>query len=69
MFNSKAPFTAVFLSLINTLLPLIFDPQGEVRDIPRFCLFYISFALELIALILSAVADVPLEAKEVVKKV
>ncbi|XP_031732915.1 ATP-binding cassette sub-family C member 2 [Anarrhichthys ocellatus] len=41
---------------------------GEISDYPRFCLFYISFGLEVIALILSAVADVPPEAKELVKK-
>ncbi|XP_040905275.1 canalicular multispecific organic anion transporter 1 [Toxotes jaculatrix] len=41
---------------------------GEISDVPRFCLFYISFGLELIALILSAVADIPPEAKELVKK-
>ncbi|XP_068424094.1 ATP-binding cassette sub-family C member 2 [Clinocottus analis] len=41
---------------------------GEISDVPRFCLFYISFGLELIALFLSAVADIPPEAKELVKK-
>uniref|UniRef100_A0AAQ4Q6G1 ATP-binding cassette, sub-family C (CFTR/MRP), member 2 n=1 Tax=Gasterosteus aculeatus aculeatus TaxID=481459 RepID=A0AAQ4Q6G1_GASAC len=41
---------------------------GEISDVPRFCLFYISFGLELIALILSAMADIPPEAQEVVKK-
>ncbi|XP_074501872.1 ATP-binding cassette sub-family C member 2 [Sebastes fasciatus] len=41
---------------------------GEIRDVPRFCLFYISFGLELIALVLSAVADIPPEAEELVKK-
>uniref|UniRef100_A0A8C7CCA6 Uncharacterized protein n=1 Tax=Oncorhynchus kisutch TaxID=8019 RepID=A0A8C7CCA6_ONCKI len=43
--------------------------QGEIPDLPRFCLFYISFGLELIALILSAFADVPREAEDLVKKV
>ncbi|KAM8738721.1 ATP-binding cassette sub-family C member 2 isoform 1-T2 [Acanthopagrus schlegelii] len=52
-----------FQTLLREALKL-----GEIRDIPRFCLFYISFGLELIALILSAVADVPPEAKERVKK-
>ncbi|KAM8860010.1 ATP-binding cassette sub-family C member 2 isoform 1-T2 [Spinachia spinachia] len=42
--------------------------QGEIRDVPRFCLFYISFGLEWIALILSAVADIPAEAEELMKK-
>ncbi|XP_049455616.1 canalicular multispecific organic anion transporter 1 [Epinephelus fuscoguttatus] len=41
---------------------------GEVSDVPRFCLFYISFGLELIALILSIMADIPPEAEELVKK-
>lgn len=42
--------------------------QGEVTDVPRFCLFYITFALELCAFVLSAVADVPPEALERVKR-
>ncbi|XP_063348284.1 ATP-binding cassette sub-family C member 2-like [Pelmatolapia mariae] len=41
---------------------------GEVRDVPRFSLFYISFGLELIALVLSTVADIPPEAKDFIKK-
>lgn len=51
------------------LIHLICNQQGEISDVPRFCLFYISFGLELIALILSAMADIPPEAQEVVKKV
>lgn len=41
---------------------------GEINDVPRFCLFYISFGLEFIALILSALADICPEDKEFVKK-
>ncbi|XP_068597286.1 ATP-binding cassette sub-family C member 2 [Brachionichthys hirsutus] len=41
--------------------------SGEISDIPRFCLFYISFGLELIALVLSAVADLPPEVEQRVK--
>nr|ALU63337.1 canalicular multispecific organic anion transporter 1 [Oryzias melastigma] len=41
---------------------------GEVSDVPRFCLFHISFGLELIALVLSAFADIPPEAREQAKK-
>ncbi|XP_034407618.1 canalicular multispecific organic anion transporter 1 isoform X2 [Cyclopterus lumpus] len=52
-----------FQTLLREALQL-----GEISDVPRFCLFYISFGLELIALILSAVADVPPEAEELVKK-
>nr|XP_046256958.1 canalicular multispecific organic anion transporter 1 isoform X2 [Scatophagus argus] len=52
-----------FQTLLREALSL-----GEITDIPRFCLFYISFGLQLIALILSAVADIPPEAKEHVKK-
>ncbi|KAM3606183.1 uncharacterized protein V6R79_012047 [Siganus canaliculatus] len=40
----------------------------EVRDLARFSLFYISFVLEVIALVLSAFADVPKEEKETVKR-
>ncbi|XP_023182733.1 canalicular multispecific organic anion transporter 1-like isoform X1 [Xiphophorus maculatus] len=40
----------------------------QVRDVPRFSLFYISFGLEVIALILSALADISPEEKELVKK-
>uniref|UniRef100_A0A672I9F9 ABC-type glutathione-S-conjugate transporter n=1 Tax=Salarias fasciatus TaxID=181472 RepID=A0A672I9F9_SALFA len=36
----------------------------EVSDVPRFCLFYISFGLELVALVLSAVADISPENPE-----
>uniref|UniRef100_A0A672I8F6 ATP-binding cassette, sub-family C (CFTR/MRP), member 2 n=1 Tax=Salarias fasciatus TaxID=181472 RepID=A0A672I8F6_SALFA len=41
---------------------------GKVSDVPRFCLFYISFGLELVALVLSAVADISPEDKEHMKK-
>ncbi|CAL8283935.1 unnamed protein product [Arctogadus glacialis] len=41
---------------------------GEVPDVPRFSLFYASFALELVGLVLSALADVPREAAELVEK-
>ncbi|XP_033835853.1 canalicular multispecific organic anion transporter 1 [Periophthalmus magnuspinnatus] len=42
--------------------------QGKVIDLPRFCLFYITFALEVCAFVLSAIADVPPEALERVKR-
>lgn len=65
--------TIMHLSVLHLshpqILLLLFDHQKEVNDVPRFCLFYISFGLELIALILSAVADVSPEMKEQVKKV
>uniref|UniRef100_A0A8C4EQY9 ABC-type glutathione-S-conjugate transporter n=1 Tax=Dicentrarchus labrax TaxID=13489 RepID=A0A8C4EQY9_DICLA len=61
---SQTPFTVVSLCFLNIFLTLIFDHQGEISDVPRFCLFYISFGLELIALILSAVADIPSENPE-----
>ncbi|KAJ8014351.1 hypothetical protein DPEC_G00039330 [Dallia pectoralis] len=46
------------------------DEMDEKKslNLPRFCLFYISFGLELIALVLSAFADVPREAEDLVKK-
>ncbi|XP_028983418.1 canalicular multispecific organic anion transporter 1 [Betta splendens] len=52
-----------FQTLLREALAL-----GEVKDLPRFCLFYISFGLEVIALILSALPDIPSEAKEIRKK-
>ncbi|MCJ8749120.1 hypothetical protein PDJAM_G00172600 [Pangasius djambal] len=42
--------------------------QESIADLPRFCLFYIAYALELVALVLSAFADVPADLKEVAKK-
>ncbi|XP_077585449.1 ATP-binding cassette sub-family C member 2 [Stigmatopora nigra] len=42
--------------------------QGEIVDLPRFCLFCISYGLEVIAFILSGLADISPEAKKVVKK-
>uniref|UniRef100_A0A8B9RB37 ABC transmembrane type-1 domain-containing protein n=1 Tax=Astyanax mexicanus TaxID=7994 RepID=A0A8B9RB37_ASTMX len=42
--------------------------SGTVEDLPRFCLFYISYGLQLISLVLSAIADVPAHRKEVAKK-
>uniref|UniRef100_A0A673B4P9 ATP-binding cassette, sub-family C (CFTR/MRP), member 2 n=1 Tax=Sphaeramia orbicularis TaxID=375764 RepID=A0A673B4P9_9TELE len=38
--------------------------QGEISDVPRFCLFYIKFALELSAWILSAIADISPDIEE-----
>uniref|UniRef100_A0A672JYL5 Canalicular multispecific organic anion transporter 1-like n=2 Tax=Sinocyclocheilus grahami TaxID=75366 RepID=A0A672JYL5_SINGR len=37
--------------------------KEEIDDLPRFCLFYISNGLQLIALVLSAIADVSPEVK------
>uniref|UniRef100_A0A3P8P981 ATP-binding cassette, sub-family C (CFTR/MRP), member 2 n=1 Tax=Astatotilapia calliptera TaxID=8154 RepID=A0A3P8P981_ASTCA len=56
---------------VNTkqLSKLYICKQGEVRDVPRFSLFYISFGLKLISLVLSTVADIPPEAKDLIKKV
>ncbi|KAK9963932.1 hypothetical protein ABG768_005147 [Culter alburnus] len=42
--------------------------QDEVSDVPRFCLFYISYGLQLIALVLSAIADVSPEVKRLSQK-
>ncbi|CAJ1067622.1 canalicular multispecific organic anion transporter 1 [Xyrichtys novacula] len=52
-----------FQTLLREALKL-----GTIPDVPRFSLFYISFGLELIAFVLSMIADVPPEAKEQVKK-
>uniref|UniRef100_A0A9J7X6J7 ABC-type glutathione-S-conjugate transporter n=1 Tax=Cyprinus carpio carpio TaxID=630221 RepID=A0A9J7X6J7_CYPCA len=39
--------------------------KEEITDLPRFCLFYISYGLQLIALVLSAIADVSPEVKRI----
>lgn len=43
--------------------------QKNIADLPRFCLFYIAYGFQLVALVLSAIADVPPDFKEVTKKV
>uniref|UniRef100_A0A674BMM9 ATP binding cassette subfamily C member 2 n=1 Tax=Salmo trutta TaxID=8032 RepID=A0A674BMM9_SALTR len=58
-----------FQTLLREALRMVQREGGRISDLPRFCLFYISFGLELIALILSAFADVPREAEDLVKKV
>uniref|UniRef100_A0A8C8M626 Uncharacterized protein n=1 Tax=Oncorhynchus tshawytscha TaxID=74940 RepID=A0A8C8M626_ONCTS len=71
------PRWATFGTLLFSVCNLYFSgrkdiqwsKKGEIPDLPHFCLFYISFGLELIALILSAFADVPREAEDLVKKV
>ncbi|KAK3523187.1 hypothetical protein QTP86_021720 [Hemibagrus guttatus] len=42
--------------------------QENIADLPRFCLFYIAYLLELVALVLSAIADVSPEVKQQAKK-
>ncbi|XP_030058790.1 ATP-binding cassette sub-family C member 2 [Microcaecilia unicolor] len=42
--------------------------QDPIPDLPRFCLFFISYGLQIIAWILSAFSDIPLEGKEAAKK-
>ncbi|RXN06628.1 canalicular multispecific organic anion transporter 1-like protein [Labeo rohita] len=41
--------------------------KDEIADLPRFCLFYISYGLQLIAFVLSAIADVSPEVKQMSK--
>ncbi|KAI5085252.1 canalicular multispecific organic anion transporter 1, partial [Silurus meridionalis] len=43
--------------------------QENISDLPRFCLFYIAYGFQLVALVLSAIADVPPDLKERTKKV
>lgn len=45
------------------------DLQDHIEDLPRFCLFYIAFGLQVIALILSAIADISPHDRERVKRV
>lgn len=42
--------------------------QDHIEDLPRFCLFYIAFGLQVIALILSAIADISPHDRERVKR-
>uniref|UniRef100_A0A8C8HQ97 ATP-binding cassette, sub-family C (CFTR/MRP), member 2 n=1 Tax=Oncorhynchus tshawytscha TaxID=74940 RepID=A0A8C8HQ97_ONCTS len=69
------PRWATFGTLLFSVCNLYFSGRKDIQwskkipDLPHFCLFYISFGLELIALILSAFADVPREAEDLVKKV
>ncbi|KAF7686818.1 canalicular multispecific organic anion transporter 1 [Silurus meridionalis] len=42
--------------------------QENISDLPRFCLFYIAYGFQLVALVLSAIADVPPDLKERTKK-
>ncbi|KAL2082928.1 hypothetical protein ACEWY4_020701 [Coilia grayii] len=51
----------------QTLLRKALGEEG-MSDLPRFCLFYIAFGLQVISLLLSAIADVPPEAEKVAKK-
>lgn len=53
----------------HTFLKPMFYHQGEINDVPRSSLLCISFGLELIALVLSGVADLSPEAKKLRKKV
>lgn len=51
------------------LVVFVSDLQDHIEDLPRFCLFYIAFGLEVIALILSAIADVSPHDRERAKRV
>lgn len=42
--------------------------QEEIVDLSRFCLFYLNYGLKLIALVLSAIADVSPEVQNIFKK-
>ncbi|KAF4105447.1 hypothetical protein G5714_013109 [Onychostoma macrolepis] len=50
----------------QTLLRAALNKE-EIDDVPRFCLFYINYGLQLIALVLSAFADVSPEVKRISK--
>lgn len=75
-----APTTSIFIRLLclRQMFPMgdeyrhvvfVSDLQNHIEDLPRFCLFFISFGLEVIALILSAIADVSPHDKERAKRV
>lgn len=59
----------IVLCQIFPFQTLVRKATGEgIADLPRFCLFFINFGLEVIALFLSAVADIPPNIKEQAKK-
>ncbi|XP_072526726.1 ATP-binding cassette sub-family C member 2-like [Salminus brasiliensis] len=71
--DSGSLFLFWLLQIICEIFPfqtLLREALNEeaIADLPRFCLFYIAFGLQLIALVLSAVADVPPHLKKVAKK-
>ncbi|KAL7855414.1 hypothetical protein AOLI_G00190180 [Acnodon oligacanthus] len=51
----------------QTLLRQALTEEG-ISDLPRFCLFYVALGLQLVALVLSAIADVPPDLKEAVRR-
>ncbi|XP_032409131.1 canalicular multispecific organic anion transporter 1-like isoform X2 [Xiphophorus hellerii] len=69
--DSASLFLFWLLLVLCDIFPfqtLLREALRLVRDVPRFSLFYISFGLAVIALILSALADITPEEKELVKK-
>uniref|UniRef100_A0A669B6R3 ATP-binding cassette, sub-family C (CFTR/MRP), member 2 n=1 Tax=Oreochromis niloticus TaxID=8128 RepID=A0A669B6R3_ORENI len=69
--DSASLFLFWLLLVVCDIFPfqtLLREALRLVPDVPRFSLFYISFGLELIALVLSTVADIPPEAKDLIKK-
>uniref|UniRef100_A0A8D3C892 ABC-type glutathione-S-conjugate transporter n=1 Tax=Scophthalmus maximus TaxID=52904 RepID=A0A8D3C892_SCOMX len=69
--DSTILFLFWLLLVVCNIVPfqsLIREAFKQVCDVPHFCIFYISFGLEVIALVLSAVADIAPEAEELVKK-
>ncbi|XP_077439067.1 ATP-binding cassette sub-family C member 2 [Vanacampus margaritifer] len=71
--DSATLFIFWFVAVLCDVFPLQTNirealRQGEIVDLPRFCLVCISFGLEMIALILSGLADISPEVREVVKK-
>nr|XP_056705308.1 ATP-binding cassette sub-family C member 2 [Euleptes europaea] len=66
----------VFLFLVLSLICGMFQlqtlirqaVQGSISDIPRFCLFLLSYGIQLLLIIISAVTDVAPEMKEAAKK-
>uniref|UniRef100_A0A8C1FIN8 Canalicular multispecific organic anion transporter 1 n=1 Tax=Cyprinus carpio carpio TaxID=630221 RepID=A0A8C1FIN8_CYPCA len=54
---------SLFVFWLLQVVCAVFQFQ-KIADLPRFCLFYISYGLQLIALVLSAIADVSPENPE-----
>uniref|UniRef100_A0A9J8BTP6 Uncharacterized protein n=1 Tax=Cyprinus carpio carpio TaxID=630221 RepID=A0A9J8BTP6_CYPCA len=63
LYTNPVLFAVSWVTFIDIHLINSVTCREEIADLPRFCLFYISYGLQLIALVLSAIADVSPEVK------
>ncbi|XP_015279485.1 PREDICTED: canalicular multispecific organic anion transporter 1 [Gekko japonicus] len=75
-FGTRRDSWTLFLFLILSVLCGMFQlqtlirqaVQGSISDIPRFCLFILSYGIQLFLVIISAISDIAPEMKEAAKK-